>query len=352
MSRVLTKNRICAKCKKPVALQSFTCDTCLSSYHRSCAVLFIKFKAKTVCCARSLGHLLPAHTVSSPTIFPPLSFPISLDSEERALLPPINMPDPASTPFPFLQIDSALPSLPDDWNSLDQSQQLARIMQTCLSSERSAQSAVLEARAIGAQLGNLATAVQTNTATCARNTNEIAALKDLRAYAQPTPEIIVTGIPASTTVSHDTIIHRVLSHLSLAGLQSDILDIRKIRRNPTNNIPNAQPSDSSPRDTFSLIVKFKSVDIRNYVIDAKRRFGRLTVADIFSDEVPGAAGNTLYVNELLPSRIYALLKSAKLKARERNYKHVWSRNGTIFIRKSDNSQELPIFSEQDLTNLE
>lgn len=108
-----------------------------------------------------------------------------------------------------------LASLPGELNMLDPSHKLTQVVQTCLTALR-------ETPSNGAYLNTLTLIVQQNFAVYTRNSSEIQDLKNLLAYAQPSPEIIVTGIPATTTSSHQDIIRRILQRLSLAGLQQDI----------------------------------------------------------------------------------------------------------------------------------
>lgn len=188
--------------------------------------------------------------------------------------------------------------------------------------------------------------IQKNTAECSRITAELQTLKELWAYAQPSPDILITGIPAVTTISHRDIVSRVLAHLNLSGLLTDILDIRLVNKKLTTA---SQSEIASPRyDSFSLIVKFKSVAIRNHVIDAKRKIGKITAAEILGDTVPATSQGTIYVNEFLPTPTYALYRKTKTKALESGHKRVWVKNGAIFVKKSDSSREIPIVTEPDL----
>lgn len=246
----------------------------------------------------------------------------------------------------------SLPQLPDDWNSLTPAQQTARIMETCLATAR-------DTRMITEQLNTLTATVQHNTAASSFNSSEIESLKNLRTYAQPVADIIVTGIPDSITLPYRDIVLLILRHLDLAGLNNDILDTRKVEKKPspdtTNTQPNAtnaQPANQSPsHNVFSIIVKFKSVEIRNFIIDAKRRAGTITVADIFPDAGVASTQGTIYVNELLPTCTYVLYKKTKKQARELKYARVWMRNGSIFVRKTATSKEIPIATENDLNKL-
>lgn len=241
-----------------------------------------------------------------------------------------------------------LAPLPDDWNTLDLSEQIARMMQMCTTTSR-------DLHSLTEQMNALTTNVLQNTVACARNTAEIDYLKNIQSYAKPIPELIVTGIPATTTISMLDVINRILCRLKLENLTTDILDIRQMNKKNLLNTTTAQRNSIvplSPNNTISIIVKFKSVDIRNFIIDAKRKVGKITVAEIFTNTIHATSQGTIFVNEFLPSSTYTLYREAKKKAHEKNYTRVWVRNGSIYVRKDDGSKEIPIITSNDLNKLQ
>lgn len=186
-----SNTKICAKCRKPVSKEIHNCVECASYYHRSCAVLFIKFKPSTVFCARTLAYLLTTPPSPNLTALPLLPTSGPSLSHTHLLLTSSAMTNPTTTSAITSNLLTTpsipIPSLPADWHSLDTAQQLSLVMQTCLTS-------VKQSAENGAMLANLVTAVESNTVTCAANSSEIHALKNLRAYSQQTPEIIVSLI--------------------------------------------------------------------------------------------------------------------------------------------------------------
>lgn len=212
---------------------------------------------------------------------------------------------------------------------------------TCMSTEHAAKST-------NSRLDELTAAVQANTNACADLKTEIQSLKNLHSYSKLSPEVVITGIPTTASLPHHEIIYRVLDRLKLAGFKSDLIDVRKFELKPGN----VQPTRNTiSYNTFSLIAKFKSIDICYHIMDVKRKHGKLTIADIFGDTNLAALQGTLFVNELLPSSVYKLFKKTKEIATNKGYKHIWTRCGSIFVRKLDKSDVIPIVTEQDLTNL-
>lgn len=404
---------ICAKCKKTVT-EKYTCNSCLSTYHRSCAKLFIRFKPDIVCCVQTLSHLLesvPSPRTDTPLASPrrapidtavvsplaathratadsaavsPLAAPLRARSDSAAVSPlaaslrarpvsaavsasvlPRRVPTDSAAVAPFAaalraprestavfpqplptstmsqdagtsgpQPDPsapALPPLPEDWATLDTAGQLALVMQTCMAN--------------GAVLNKMNTAIQENTRACAKNAESIRAIKNMHAYRQPTPDVVINGIPATVKTPFQEIVIRILKHLDLPHLNNDILDIRQIPPRPLQ-LPAARNYQ-----TFSLIVTFKSVDVRAHVIKAKIRSGRVTVANIFPDLFPATFVGDLHVNEFLPNQSYALYRKARAKVQQTNFGRCWVKNGTIFVREHDDAATIPIVTEEDLQEI-
>lgn len=56
----------------------------------------------------------------------------------------------------------------------------------------------------------------------------------------------------------------------------------------------------------------------------------------------------IYINDCLTPYNRKLLWMAKTKAKEANWKYVWTRNGTIFARKSENTLATLIKNSADI----
>lgn len=399
--RPKSKDLICAKCRKRTVIATATCSICKSSFHPSCAVLYIRFKTDVVCCVRTLGHLLdsvPAPRVDTPLTSPHRApiVPTSVSAQpvrpsvpspctnaprtepHRAPtvptlvpVPPVRPSVPSSctnaprtephrapivptlVPAPPVRLDvtmsgqpaassqapqvpsNFMPTLPPEWGTLDTSEQLARLMLTCMAN--------------GKMLSDLAPTVLQNSAAIARNNAEIQANKHRQAHGRPSPDVLITGIPITVPTPHIEIVTRVLARLDLLRLQTDILDIRVMNR---KNPPPSQPPLAPPRlETFSLLVKFKSVDIRGYIIDAKRKVGRITVAEICHDTVQPTYQGTLFVNEFLPTSTYILYQKTRAAVRNANYNRCWIKDGNVFVKQFEASEEILIYSELDLANV-
>ena len=206
--------------------------------------------------------------------------------------------------------------------------------------------------AIRQDLATLTATVQQNTIACNELRADVAYLKHSYALARPTAELIVNGIPNRCSMSYQDIILRVLNHLKLPALFNDVLSIQKIDYNTPSSSYSTAVLQTSIVHYFAIKVLFKSVEVRNFIVEAKRKLGKITVQELFpelSDE--SNADKIVYVNEFLPSSTYKLLKKAKTATRGAGFKRVWARNGNVFVRKDGGVEELLIATEQDLNKI-
>ena len=60
----------------------------------------------------------------------------------------------------------------------------------------------------------------------------------------------------------------------------------------------------------------------------------------------------IYINESLTSRIKNLLRLTKIKKQEMNFKFIWTRNGSIFLRKDEKAPVFQVNFIADLDNIE
>ena len=76
---------------------------------------------------------------------------------------------------------------------------------------------------------------------------------------------------------------------------------------------------------------------------------RMKAKDISDFLVQGM--NKLYVNENLTQCRKHLFWLAKQKAKELDYKFIWTLNGQIFFREDEKADSLPIRTENNFDNL-
>ena len=102
--------------------------------------------------------------------------------------------------------------------------------------------------------------------------------------------------------------------------------------------------------SYSLILRFKSVQVHYEVMRLKIVKGNIPVVTIFPD-LPDLAENKVFLNEFLPKEMLVLLRLVRAREKARNYERVWVRNEQIFVRRSSDSDIISITSETDLNKL-
>ncbi|XP_024885131.1 uncharacterized protein LOC112463166 [Temnothorax curvispinosus] len=173
-----------------------------------------------------------------------------------------------------------------------------------------------------------------------------------------TSDIIISGIPSEFSEASGEIAGNVLTALGIPHLVSDVLETRDAVRRVMSIGADGGPgvaSASAPDGRAgaagrrgSVIVALKSREIRDHVLKVMRARRRLTVGEVFGGSVSG----NIYVNELLPAATYNLLRRTRIRARQSSYRHVWSRDGRIFVRKDRGQPPILIASDDDLAELQ
>ncbi|XP_024868179.1 uncharacterized protein LOC112452292 [Temnothorax curvispinosus] len=170
-----------------------------------------------------------------------------------------------------------------------------------------------------------------------------------------TSDIIISGIPSEFTDSSGDI-GSVFTALGIPQLVPDVLETRDVVKRSVPIAGGESSGDVSTADggveaagrKKSVIVALKSREVRDHVLKVMCSRRRLTVNDVFERNVPG----NIHVNELFPTDTYNLLNRTRIKARQSSYRHVWSRDGQIFVRREHGQPPILISSEADLAKLQ
>lgn len=176
---------------------------------------------------------------------------------------------------------------------------------------------------------------------------------EMQTTMQVSSELIVSGIPESavSNLTPSQISSSIFDVLKVPELKADILCIRKVDVKSESSISiNSNVRNRPPLHTF--ILKMKSLQVRDYIIDAKRKYKILLVKNVFIDIVSNSFKGNIYVNEFLHPDAYKLLRASKSKAKSVKFKYVWVQSSSILVRKDDDSPKIRINSEYDLTKLD
>lgn len=103
---------------------------------------------------------------------------------------------------------------------------------------------------------------------------------------------------------------------------------------------------ASIRKNNPIIVSFsKKKDKEQFLLMRKNK-------SLFTDEIGlSDTRSQIFINEYLPKQTKELLWNTKKLKNEKKYKYLWIKNGTILLRKHENSQVIVIDSQEDLDKL-
>ncbi|KAI5641577.1 hypothetical protein NE865_06334 [Phthorimaea operculella] len=109
----------------------------------------------------------------------------------------------------------------------------------------------------------------------------------------------------------------------------------------------AVKNDTDQKKIKPIVLKMQSRYKKDEFISSLRSIKNLKASDI------GFAGDDsrVYVNDHLSTYNKYLLKQARARKEERNYKYCWVRNCTIMVRRDDTSPILHITSEEALNKI-
>lgn len=103
----------------------------------------------------------------------------------------------------------------------------------------------------------------------------------------------------------------------------------------------------------SIILQLNSPSVRDQLLAAVIKFNKKYPTEKLNSSHLGIGGNTVpvYVCEHLSAANKLLHAATRRKAKELKYRHVWVRNGRIFVRKTDNSDYKIIYNMDCLDKL-
>lgn len=119
------------------------------------------------------------------------------------------------------------------------------------------------------------------------------------------------------------------------GVRLESKDIEAIHR--VNNRKEKEPRD--------IIVQFKSREIKENLLLNRREKVKSNLV------TKGKNDNMIYINEHLTQHNKLIFWEARQKCRENNYRYVWTKNGKIFVRKTENERAYRINNIEDINKI-
>lgn len=148
----------------------------------------------------------------------------------------------------------------------------------------------------------------------------------------------IRNLPLNQPLAQDELVSislRIFKELSIVVQQTDVYDIRFL---PTK------------KDKKTILVTLNSVILKNSILKAYRVFNR--TGNLNSSALgPDYPRQTLYLSENLTARARRLFFLAREFSKAENYKHCWTANGRVLLRKQDNDKLIVLTSESQLNDL-
>ena len=140
----------------------------------------------------------------------------------------------------------------------------------------------------------------------------------------------------------------VVAIVTFLGGPIHISDIRKVKhlysKQKNNNKATATPNDSPA----PIIATFYSASQCLKILDAKKNKNVITNANVCKEST---SLKKIYINPLMDSSTYQLLKKCKTWTKTNGYKFAWYSNGKILMKQDDNTLPIRILSQKQLGKL-
>ena len=143
----------------------------------------------------------------------------------------------------------------------------------------------------------------------------------------------IVGVPVQENEDTNALVIEVAKLLDIEVPPDQISTSHRLPINPNSKISKTSP----------IIVRFVNRDIRNKLY-ANRKLTRSVNLNKFSV----AGTEKIYLNENLAQIRKKLFGKTKQKAKQMNYRYIWTTNGNIFAKKSDDEITLAIKNDLDL----
>ena len=361
----------CNKCGKSVTFKVYQCATCLRHYHPNCLQKYTAVKDARACCSASY---IAMHSQSSArrksdrqALDRSLSRANVFDSSRAILNSRENLNErPLSTasvlapvPHTHQPVTNLLPSSSklnieeqlNQYSNLPLDQKLNTLFCHLLNQTNELSDIKSKLQSLTDTIDNhedrLALLETGRADDRVLVEDKLASTKQALAYTQhqkSLAEVIIGGIPVESTLSELEIAHKILQKIDASKYFDDVIFAKK-RVFKKYAKSNANSSDL-PK-FFSIIVRFKSENVRNEVIRLKKLHGDIPVFEIFPD-LPNSIRERIIINEWLQPHMFKLLQLTREKAKNLGYERVWLFNEVISVRKNASSPKIEIFSEADL----
>ncbi|KAI5651346.1 hypothetical protein NE865_00590 [Phthorimaea operculella] len=148
-------------------------------------------------------------------------------------------------------------------------------------------------------------------------------------------DLEIIGVPESNDENLGHIVMTACNKIGVDLKEEDIDDIFRAgpRQNKGNDKHRVRP----------VVLRLVTHRKRDAVLKAARTRRNIPAKDV----IDGAPGN-IYFNERLTKQNRHLFRDARLRSKTYNFRYCWTRNGNIFVRRSDGRPAIRITTAEDL----
>ena len=336
---------LCHKCSKTVTFKVLQCATCLRQYHPNCLQKYTAVKDARACCSaayiamrsqssarRKSDRQALDRSLSRANIFDstrsiinssdkPNENPLSSASAKTSFTHPQLLASTVDNSSLKLNIEEQV----SQFGNLPLDQKLTSLFRQILNQTNELADIKSQLQAINDTIDNhedrLALLESGRVDDRTMLEEKLANTKQALAYSQhqkSLAEVIIGGIPAESSLSELVITQKVLQKIDASKYMDDIITAKKrsLRKHDKSNANSAD----LPK-TCSIIVRFKSENVRNEIIRLKKLHGNISASEIFSE-----FSNTSYrilINGWLQPHMFKLLQLTRTKAKSLGYERVW-----------------------------
>lgn len=152
--------------------------------------------------------------------------------------------------------------------------------------------------------------------------------------------LVISGLPESSNEDLRQLVCLVASVLKVTLAPVEIIETFRM---PSRNTSLAS-AESLEVKNRSVLVRFSSTRPGSEFVSAMKIKRSLLSTEVCSS-LPKCR---VYVNAYLPSDFYNLLKKVRNKAKLLQYRYVWHKESTIFVRRVDKGEVIKINTNEDL----
>lgn len=185
------------------------------------------------------------------------------------------------------------------------------------------------------------TTYQSQTKACDERLNRLeVATEEIERFSRSS-SLEIRNLPLKQPLSQDKLARiclRIFGEMSVEIKLSDVYDIRCL---PTK------------QDKKTILVTLNSVILKNKILKSYRDLNRLNTNGKLNTSIlgPEYPQQTIYVSENLTARARRLFYLAREFSKAENFKHCWTANGRVLLRKHDNDKLIVLSCESQLLDL-